>query len=86
MSPAVTPRPLRPSGGAGPADPVLVASASYRRAPRLVRGLHFPGSVNEKTVRRMPWSRSPLVLFLAFVAGLCGGALLSLGAWGMVIR
>jgi len=29
-----------------------------------------------------PRLRSPLVLFLAFVAGLCGGALLSLGAWG----
>jgi len=27
--------------------------------------------------------RSPLVLFLAFVAGLCGGVLLSLGASGL---
>jgi hypothetical protein len=27
--------------------------------------------------------RSALVLFLAFVAGLCGGALLSLGASGL---
>jgi hypothetical protein len=30
-----------------------------------------------------PLRRSPLVLFLAFVVGLCGGALLSLGASGL---
>jgi hypothetical protein len=42
--------------------------------------------MNEKTFGRMWWRRSPLVLFLAFVAGLCGGALLSLGAWGVLPR
>jgi len=30
-----------------------------------------------------PRHRSPLVLFLALIAGLCGGALLSLGASGL---
>lgn len=30
--------------------------------------------------------RSPLLLFLAFVAGLCGGALLSLGSSGLLAR
>ena len=31
-----------------------------------------------------PRYRSPLVLFLAFVVGLCGGALLSLGSSGFL--
>jgi len=34
------------------------------------------------TLRR----RSGLVLFLAFVTGLCGGAVLSLGASGLLAR
>jgi hypothetical protein len=33
-----------------------------------------------------PRRRSPLVLFLALIAGLCGGALLSLGSSGWLAR
>ena len=79
MSPAVTIRPLRPSGGAGPADPVLVDSASYRRR----FGSYRPALSGKRERKDSPQdSLEPLalVLFLAFVAGFRGGALLSLGA------
>lgn len=42
--------------------------------------------MKRKEVPMMPRRRSPLVLFIALVAGLCGGALLSLGASGLPLR
>ncbi len=85
MSPRVTDGDAEDGAGASCRRAARVGSGTYRERLALVRRLHLPGG-DGKDETMIARRRSALVLFLAFVAGLCGGALLSLGASGLPMR